>query len=73
MPWAVLALIAAAFIVTSLAGGSSSKADLTYSEFVNAVDPVVPPDRLATDLLGEYHKGTDDALVLAVRYTGLTT
>jgi hypothetical protein len=42
-------------------------------EFVNAVDPLVPPERLATDLLGEYHKGTDDALVLAIRYTGLAT
>ena len=38
MPWIVLALIAAAFIVSSLAGSSSSKADLTYSEFTNAVD-----------------------------------
>ena len=34
VPWIVLALIAAAFIVSSLAGGSSSKADLTYSQFV---------------------------------------
>ncbi len=38
VPWIVLALIAAAFIVSSVAGGSSSKADLTYSQFVNAVD-----------------------------------
>ena len=38
MPWIVLALIAAAFIVSSLAGSSSSKADLTYSQFENAVD-----------------------------------
>ena len=38
VPWIVLALIAAAFIVSSLAGSSSSKADLTYSQFVNAVD-----------------------------------
>ena len=38
MPWIVLALIAAAFLVSSLAGGSSSKADLTYSQFVNQVD-----------------------------------
>jgi cell division protease FtsH len=38
VPWIVLALIAAAFIVSSLAGSSSSKADLTYSEFVSAVD-----------------------------------
>ena len=30
--------IAAAFVVSSLAGGSSSKADLTYSQFVNQVD-----------------------------------
>ena len=36
VPWIVLALIAAAFVVSSLAGGSSSKADLTYSQFVNA-------------------------------------
>ena len=34
VPWIVLALIAAAFIVSSLAGGSSSKTDLTYSQFV---------------------------------------
>ncbi|HEY3672472.1 MAG TPA: ATP-dependent zinc metalloprotease FtsH [Acidimicrobiia bacterium] len=38
VPWIVLALIAAAFIVSSLAGSSSSKADLTYSEFTTAVD-----------------------------------
>jgi cell division protease FtsH len=38
VPWIVLALIAAAFIVSSLAGSSSSKADLTYSQFVTAVD-----------------------------------
>src|SRR3954464_9854006 len=38
VPWIVLALIAAAFVVSSLAGGSSSKADLTYSQFVNQVD-----------------------------------
>src|ERR1044071_4907365 len=38
VPWIVLALIAAAFVVSSLAGSSSSKADLTYSEFVTAVD-----------------------------------
>ena len=34
VPWIVLALIAAAFVVSSLAGGSSSKADLTYTQFV---------------------------------------
>jgi cell division protease FtsH len=38
VPWIVLALIAAAFVVSTLASGSSSKADLTYSEFVTAVD-----------------------------------
>ena len=38
VPWIVLALIAAAFLVSSLASSSSSKADLTYSEFVTAVD-----------------------------------
>ncbi|MFI5042856.1 MAG: ATP-dependent metallopeptidase FtsH/Yme1/Tma family protein, partial [Acidimicrobiales bacterium] len=38
MPWIVLALIAAAFVVSSLAGSGSSKADLTYSQFVSAVD-----------------------------------
>ncbi|MGZ4800937.1 MAG: ATP-dependent zinc metalloprotease FtsH, partial [Acidimicrobiia bacterium] len=38
MPWIVLALIAAAFIVSSLAGSGSSKADLTYSQFTTAVD-----------------------------------
>ena len=38
MPWIVLALIAAAFVVSSLAGGSSSKTDLTYSQFVSQVD-----------------------------------
>ncbi len=38
VPWIVLALIAAAFIVSSIAGSGSSKADLTYSEFTTAVD-----------------------------------
>ncbi len=38
VPWIVLALIAAAFLVSSLAGGSSSKTDLTYSQFVNQVE-----------------------------------
>jgi cell division protease FtsH len=38
VPWIVLALIAAAFLVSSLASSSSSKADLTYSEFVSQVD-----------------------------------
>ncbi len=38
VPWIVLALIAAAFLVSSLASSSSSKADLTYSEFVNQVE-----------------------------------
>src|SRR5439155_1955969 len=38
VPWIVLALIAAAFLVSSLASSSASKADLTYSQFVKAVD-----------------------------------
>jgi cell division protease FtsH len=38
IPWIVLALIAAAFLVSSLASSSSSKADLTYSEFVTQVE-----------------------------------
>ena len=38
VPWIVLALIAAAFLVSSLMSTSSSSADLTYSEFVSAVD-----------------------------------
>jgi cell division protease FtsH len=38
VPWIVLALIAAAFLVSSLASSSSSKADLTYTQFVKAVD-----------------------------------
>ncbi|HEX9506405.1 MAG TPA: ATP-dependent zinc metalloprotease FtsH, partial [Acidimicrobiia bacterium] len=38
VPAVVLALIVAAFVVSSLAGGSSSKADLTYSQFVSAID-----------------------------------
>jgi cell division protease FtsH len=38
VPWILLALVAAAFVVSSLAGGSSSKTDLTYTEFVNQVD-----------------------------------
>jgi cell division protease FtsH len=38
VPWIVLALIAAAFLVSSLASNNSSKADLTYSEFVSQVD-----------------------------------
>jgi cell division protease FtsH len=38
VPWIVLALIAAAFLVSSLASSSSSKADLTYTQFIKAVD-----------------------------------
>ena len=34
VPWIVLALIAAAFLVSSLASSTSSKAELTYSQFV---------------------------------------
>ncbi|HEX5585913.1 MAG TPA: ATP-dependent zinc metalloprotease FtsH, partial [Acidimicrobiia bacterium] len=37
VPWVVLALVAAAFLVSSLAGSSSSKADLTYSQFEQQV------------------------------------
>ncbi|HTK57216.1 MAG TPA: SpoIIE family protein phosphatase, partial [Gemmatimonadales bacterium] len=39
-------------------------------EFVNAVDATVEPSQLAANLLAQFHKGTDDALVLAIRYTG---
>ena len=38
VPWIVLALIALAFLVSSLASSSSSKADLTYTQFTKAVD-----------------------------------
>jgi cell division protease FtsH len=38
VPWIVLALIAAAFLVSSLASSSGSKVDLTYSQFTKAVD-----------------------------------
>ena len=38
VPWVLLAIVAAAFLVTSLAGGSSSKTDLTYTQFVNEVN-----------------------------------
>ncbi|MFN8026711.1 MAG: ATP-dependent metallopeptidase FtsH/Yme1/Tma family protein [Acidimicrobiia bacterium] len=38
VPWVLLALVAAAFLVTTLAGSSSSKTDLTYTQFVNQVD-----------------------------------
>jgi cell division protease FtsH len=37
VPWVVLALVAVAFLVSSLANRSSSKADLTYSEFEKQV------------------------------------
>jgi hypothetical protein len=39
-------------------------------EFVNSIDPTVEPTQLAADLLSRYQKGTDDALVLVVRYIG---
>jgi negative regulator of sigma-B (phosphoserine phosphatase) len=39
-------------------------------EFVDAVDPRADPATIAADLLGRFAKGTDDALVLAVRYEG---
>jgi len=38
VPWVLLALVAGAFLITSLAGNSSSKTDLTYTQFVNQVD-----------------------------------
>ena len=38
VPWVLLAIVAAAVLVTSLAGGSSSKTDLTYTQFVNEVN-----------------------------------
>jgi cell division protease FtsH len=38
VPWVLLALVAAAFLVSTLAGGSSSKTDLSYTQFVNQVD-----------------------------------
>ena len=37
VPWVVLALIAAAFLVSTLANSGSSKNDLTYSQFTKAV------------------------------------
>ncbi len=37
MPWVVLACVAIAFLVTSLAGSSTSKSDLTYSQFEQQV------------------------------------
>ena len=39
-------------------------------DFVDAVDPQTPPESLAADLLARFAKGTDDALVLAIRYEG---
>lgn len=39
-------------------------------EFVAAVDPAQPPQAQADDLLARFSKGTDDALVLVVRYLG---
>jgi negative regulator of sigma-B (phosphoserine phosphatase) len=39
-------------------------------EFVNSIDVEAAPSRLAADLLAQYQKGTDDALVLAIRYNG---
>jgi hypothetical protein len=39
-------------------------------EFVSAIDPAVEPSQLAADLLARYQKGTDDALVLAIRFMG---
>jgi negative regulator of sigma-B (phosphoserine phosphatase) len=39
-------------------------------DFVDAVDPLAPPEGLAADLLARFAKGTDDALVLAIRYEG---
>lgn len=44
--------------------------DGVQREFVNAIDPAVEPAQLASDLLARYQKGTDDALVLVVRYVG---
>ncbi|MET0421560.1 MAG: ATP-dependent metallopeptidase FtsH/Yme1/Tma family protein, partial [Acidimicrobiia bacterium] len=37
VPWVVLALVAVAFLVTSLAGSGTSKASLTYSQFEQQV------------------------------------
>ncbi|MET0895616.1 MAG: ATP-dependent zinc metalloprotease FtsH, partial [Acidimicrobiia bacterium] len=37
VPWVVLALVAVAFLVTSLAGSDTSKASLTYSQFEQQV------------------------------------
>lgn len=39
-------------------------------EFVEAVNPAQAPQRLVDDLLARYRSPTDDALVLAARYTG---
>lgn len=39
--------------------------------FVDGIDGQAPVSRLAADLLARHNKGTDDALVLAVRYLGL--
>ena len=38
MPWVVLALVAVAFLVSSLANRTSSKAELTFSQFKQQVD-----------------------------------
>lgn len=37
---------------------------------VDAIDPGLSPERSAADLLQRFGKGTDDALVLVVRYRG---
>ena len=39
-------------------------------EFVEQIDPQRPPDEMARDLLMRHAKGSDDALVLVVRYRG---
>jgi hypothetical protein len=39
-------------------------------EFVDQVDPLRPPDEMAKELLLRFGKGSDDALILVVRYRG---
>ena len=36
--WVIVALVVTALVTSSLTGGGTSKADLTYSQFVAAVD-----------------------------------
>ena len=42
------------------------------ASFTQRLDPTLPPQRLAEQVLADFGKGTDDALVLVARYLGKT-